>query len=847
MSVETTEPTDTTEETFEEPTSDEPTSEEFGEDSTVDETPVDEPGDDTSMDDDASDEPADETAEEPVDETGSDETGTEEPVEDTSSEEPTSEEPAPEEPVDVPTDVPTDESTGEGDGGLSEEDEHLEPTPDDPVEVDTTTPPLDGTVSEEGTGEVSEELEPTPDEPVDIDTSTPQPDGNISEEGVGTPEEPEDSSGEGGDSADHPFSEPVSQPDPAAPAAGEPSAPAWLSTLPAAQMTTDEQFPLTRIPAPSDAELNGPFEITFEYSTKMPAPPPATESGTRIGQQIEQVRDAVGVVAGLAPIKPRRQAGEGSYLMRGYMYKSRTRPDTSLTPEEILKLAKISPGSMPAKDAVDILLRLWRDLAEIEGYCGAINAYDNVNVTWGSGFAAAGHAQGAISRAMETNEDVRRLLHAAGISVQLIAGVDGTRRKAFVAVDADKGWVLKGEDAERFIRADKRLLSLLIRVAEGTVPDSLLPDRPAERNEAMRWACANAQFIQLLIPGSGGHLEADAFQAPWTPELRAGVAHNIHFGVVNSDWSIYTATGGDPDQDHPGDGLADHVGRPHPKVRQRALQRHVRPPRLHRGHLLVGAAGSERPTRQPLYRHHPAGPQAGDQPAGAQAEEPALTITTPDHHRHQTIITIRLTRGAPQTCPNRPSTSRPPSPPTCSARSCEYIKLSRPDIKGDDVVQGFVFSFQRPGDMISPRDFDGAWDPIGGTKNPQELLNASTEDDDAGAVAKKEIVSRALKAAFNTAVKFDDQLVVTDDGTYTSYSGPGRLLSRTYENVLNGLEALPLPDRDPADVERIAKARAVLLGRRGLRDPGIRALPAERRRVRRRPGLVHDAVATAAR
>ena len=76
-----------------------------------------------------------------------------------------------------------------------------------------------------------------------------------------------------------------------------------------------------------------------------------------------------------------------------------------------------------------------------------------------------------------------------------------------------------------------------------------------------------------------------------------------------------------------------------------------------------------------------------------------------------------------------------------------YVKNTRPVRSGEGITQGFVFSFQKPGDMISPRDFDGAWHPIGGTQNPQELINADTADDDAGALAKKEIVSRALKAA----------------------------------------------------------------------------------------------------
>lgn len=149
----------------------------------------------------------------------------------------------------------------------------------------------------------------------------------------------------------------------------------------------------------------------------------------------------------------------------------------------------------------------------------------------------------------------------------------------------------------------------------------------------------------------------------------------------------------------------------------------------------------------------------------------------------------------------------------------QYVKESRPTKTSDDVTQGFVFSFQRPGDMISPRDFDGAWSPISGTPNPQELLNASTEDDDAAALAKKEIVGRALNASFNTAIRMDTQLVVTGDGTLTSYSGAGRELSSTYESLLDAMEALPLPERDPADVARIEKARAVLWDADGIETP----------------------------
>src|SRR3954452_18730326 len=142
----------------------------------------------------------------------------------------------------------------------------------------------------------------------------------------------------------------------------------------------------------------------------------------------------------------------------------------------------------------------------------------------------------------------------------------------------------------------------------------------------------------------------------------------------------------------------------------------------------------------------------------------------------------------------------------------QKIKQSRPTVSKDGTTQGFVFAIQEPGEMISPRDFAAAWTPIGGTPQSPRAGDAPATPpaDETVDPAAAESRRRAQQAAFNTYQKMNSMLLVTDDGTVASYSGGGRDLGQAYADLLAAMEAAPLPERDPADVARIDKARALL-------------------------------------
>ncbi|MDF5754236.1 hypothetical protein [Spongiactinospora sp. TRM90649] len=133
------------------------------------------------------------------------------------------------------------------------------------------------------------------------------------------------------------------------------------------------------------------------------------------------------------------------------------------------------------------------------------------------------------------------------------------------------------------------------------------------------------------------------------------------------------------------------------------------------------------------------------------------------------------------------------------------IKQSRPTKTDGVATQGFVYSQMVPGQMISPRDFAGAWVPTGqstGTTAPAAPGQPITPPN--------EVVGRAMMAAANTATLMDRMMVVTDNGTLSTFPGGGRQVSLTFGQILQAMEAEQPPPR-PADVEaKIAEAKAVL-------------------------------------
>jgi hypothetical protein len=220
-------------------------------------------------------------------------------------------------------------------------------------------------------------------------------------------------------------------------------------------------------------------------------------------------------------------------------------------------------------------LQIANYIIQWEGVTSAINSYDKENVTWGWGFAAANQAQQLTLEVFKQSPEARDAFFRAGIAV------DATKKghEEYVVVDTERKWKLRGQDAELYIRGNKTLLSLMVDVAQGVLPEKSAQDeggsgkhawehdylnsydfsagqgslagqrtsaRPRKRqNEksenavkadpAVAQAVLDANFETLLantLAGSDKILEDE----DWTIEQAALAAHAIHAAPSSYSW-----------------------------------------------------------------------------------------------------------------------------------------------------------------------------------------------------------------------------------------------------------------------------------------------------------------------
>src|SRR5262245_44203169 len=119
-----------------------------------------------------------------------------------------------------------------------------------------------------------------------------------------------------------------------------------------------------------------------------------------------------------------------------------------------------------------------------------------------------------------------------------------------------------------------------------------------------------------------------------------------------------------------------------------------------------------------------------------------------------------------------------------------YVKQSRPTRTDGTSTQGYVYSQQTPGLMVSPRDYAAPWSPMGGAgasaAAAAEAARQRAEgqnDGSAQALAAATAARRALEAAFKTTQLVDTMLIVTNDGTMETWGGGGRHLSFVYKGI----------------------------------------------------------------
>ncbi|MPZ73848.1 MAG: hypothetical protein GEU74_11555 [Nitriliruptorales bacterium] len=311
---------------------------------------------------------------------------------------------------------------------------------------------------------------------------------------------------------------------------------AWLTALPAAPIGTDRHGAGSITgSAVRPAVATGAIRFVYTDRDVRYAPGPQDETIIRICDEVERCRQQVGIVDGMQI----RDVLERSSL-RGYVFTGEpVAPTTSVMPDELLQIARpILPEGVSAGQFHQAQVDVWHDLLSGTIDPRAVTAFDSPSLTWG-GLAPDGQLQSMIRTLFARSQDARRLFLQVGVMVQNI-----DQRPMFVAVDTSHGWRLYGHDAERYIRADARLLSLLVRIAAGTVPDALLQgsgDRDS-RNAALRQAVLDAHFITLCT--GAGRLPGWSLCGAWTRGLRAAVAHNLQLGCL-SGWEPYERTEGD--------------------------------------------------------------------------------------------------------------------------------------------------------------------------------------------------------------------------------------------------------------------------------------------------------------
>ena len=213
---------------------------------------------------------------------------------------------------------------------------------------------------------------------------------------------------------------------------------------------------------------------------------------------------------------------------------------TTVTVAEVVRLNDTAlPDGVTGEDLYQAEVDLWHRLWSGGTPPSTVRDFASPTLTW-AGFAAD-DLERMVRTLFDRSPEARRLFLQVGMSVEEVG-----QRHTFVAADTERGWRLYGASAERYIRGNARLMSLLDAVAAGTVSAGLLAeaDLPVRRtNETLRQATLDAQFLTLV--GGAGRLPGWSLLAPWTPELRAAVANNIAAGCLTG-WHAYEHTNGEP-------------------------------------------------------------------------------------------------------------------------------------------------------------------------------------------------------------------------------------------------------------------------------------------------------------
>ena len=251
------------------------------------------------------------------------------------------------------------------------------------------------------------------------------------------------------------------------------------------------------------------------------------ERGTKLdpvkdAEQIEARDRAVAtIVANRAGIEARpfkKVAAKPNVHTEGRYY--RTSDDTAAQAKTYdTWLTSAVPALATGPD--DPRLEAFRDTFAAEGNPSDVMTYDVTNITWGVGFSGHG-GKGGVGL---TEQLMVRLFNQAPAAREAFwnAGVSVTPETLLVVVDAGKKVQLIGALAERHIREQEDLLSLMVNVSQGVFQG---PDRNAV-DPYLRQRVLDAQF-ETFINSTLRGLDLAAFP---NPIVRRLAVHAVHAGL----------------------------------------------------------------------------------------------------------------------------------------------------------------------------------------------------------------------------------------------------------------------------------------------------------------------------
>jgi len=168
-----------------------------------------------------------------------------------------------------------------------------------------------------------------------------------------------------------------------------------------------------------------------------------------------------------------------------------------------------------AKDPKDVHWQIYKMLMGWEGDPSAMNAYDQVNVTWGSGFSGAGPVMELILRVFQKSPEIKDAFFNAGVTI----GADGN----FCVVDPDKKWKLHDADAQLYVRTHQELLAMMVNCAQGVFQAELA--NKGDKSPDPRQAVLDANF-ETFMTGAGNSIPSNVLG--WSTEEAALAAHAVH-------------------------------------------------------------------------------------------------------------------------------------------------------------------------------------------------------------------------------------------------------------------------------------------------------------------------------